>query len=300
MVNSYYYTSIYIQVYLPSYFIIYCFYYFYHLFMEVVNMGKMDGKIALVTGSAMGNGFGIAKVLAKYGAKVVLADISNKVEASAKQLRDAGYEATAVHMDVSDSESVRTAVKEAVDKYGRIDALVNNAGVIHIGGLLDTTDKERDFQFNINIKGVWNVTKAVVPYMQKKRYGRIVNMSSVTGVSVADPGECAYATTKAAIMGFTRAVAREFAKDNITCNAILPGYVQTPMADQIARESNPKDPASVTKGIADAVPLGRLATIEEIGELAAFLASDESSYITGTPVVIDGGSTLPETVSVGV
>ncbi len=263
-------------------------------------MSKMDGRTALITGSAMGNGFGIAKVLAKYGAKVILADISDQVEASAGQLKDEGYEATAIHMDVSDTECVQQAVRRTIDKYGRIDALVNNAGVIRLGGLLETTDKMRDFQFDINIKGVWNVTKAVIPFMQERKYGRIVNMSSVTGVSVADPGECAYATTKAAIMGFTRAVAREFAKDRITCNAILPGYVQTPMADQIARESNAKDPASVTKGIADAIPLGRLATIEEIGELAAFLASDESSYITGTPVVIDGGSTLPETVSVGV
>jgi NAD(P)-dependent dehydrogenase (short-subunit alcohol dehydrogenase family) len=270
------------------------------LFYALLVKAKMDDKVALVTGAAMGNGLGIAKVLAKYGAKVALADISDKVEDSAKALRDAGFEAIGVHMDVSDPDSVKAAVNTVIDKFGRIDALVNNAGVIRLGNLLDTTDKTRDFHFNINICGVWNVTKAVLPFMQKAKYGRIVNMSSVTGVSVADPGECAYATTKAAIMGFTRAVAREAAQYGITCNAILPGYVATPMAEQIARESNPNNPDAVTKGIADAVPLGRLATIEEIGELAAFLASDESSYITATPIVIDGGSTLPETVSVGV
>lgn len=263
-------------------------------------MKKMDNKVALVTGAAMGNGFGIAKVLAKHGAKVVLADISDKVDASAKELKDQGFEALAVKMDVSNPESVKAAVDKVISVYGRIDALVNNAGVIRLGNLLDTTDKVRDFHFNININGVWNVTKAVLPFMKERKYGRIVNMSSVTGVSVADPGECAYATTKAAIMGFTRAVAREVAQDKITCNAILPGYIQTPMADQIAKESSPDDPSATTKGIADAVPLGRLGHIEEVGELAAFLASDESSYITGTPVVIDGGSTLPETVSVGV
>jgi len=262
-------------------------------------MGKMNGKVALITGAAMGNGFGIAKVLAKYGAKVILADISEKVESSAQELRNQGYDALAVHMDVSNPESVNAAVIKAIEVYGTIDALVNNAGVIRLGSLLDTTDQVRDFHFNININGVWNVTKAVLPYMKKKKYGHIVNMSSVTGVSVADPGECAYATTKAAIMGFTRAVAREVAVDGITCNAILPGYIQTPMADQIARESTPEDPSATTRGIANGVPLGRLGTIEEVGELAAFLASDESSYITGTPIVIDGGSTLPETVSVG-
>jgi NAD(P)-dependent dehydrogenase (short-subunit alcohol dehydrogenase family) len=262
-------------------------------------MGKLDGKVALVTGSAMGNGFGIAKVLAKYGAKVVLADVNDKVNEAAKSLQDKGYDAFAVHMDVSAPAVVKEAVDKAIAHYGKIDVLVNNAGVCKLGSLETTTDEVRDFHFNININGVWNVTKAVIPYMKKQKYGRIVNMSSVTGVSVADPGECAYATTKAAIMGFTRAIAREVAKDNITCNAILPGYIQTPMADNIAKMSNPDDPASVTKGIADAVPLGRLGTIEEVGELAAFLGSDESSYITGTPVVIDGGSTLPETVSVG-
>jgi Dehydrogenases with different specificities (related to short-chain alcohol dehydrogenases) len=263
-------------------------------------MGKMDGKVALVTGSAMGNGFGIAKVLAEHGAKVVLADISDKVDDSAKTLTDSGLEAFAVHMDVGDPESVKKAIDEVIEKYGKIDAVVNNAGVIRLGSLLDTTDQVRDFHFKININGVWNVTKAVLPHMKEKKYGRIVNMSSVTGVSVADPGECAYATTKAAIMGFTRAVAREVAAFNITCNAILPGYILTPMAEQIARESNPENPSQALKGIADAVPLGRLGTIDEVGELAAFLASDESSYITGTPIVIDGGSTLPETVSVGV
>ena len=136
--------------------------------------------------------------------------------------------------------------------------------------------------------------------MIKNMYGKIVIMSSVTGPMVADEGETAYAITKAALWGFTKALAREVAKHGITVNAICPGYIHTPMVEQIARESNPENPASVIDGIVNAVPLGRLGNILEIGELAAFLASEESSYITGTQVVIDGGSTLPETVSVGV
>lgn len=261
---------------------------------------ELKGKVILVTGAAMGNGLGIAQVVARHGAKVALADISPKLKDTVATFKEAGYDVYGVKMDVASTESVQAGVQKVLDHFGRIDGLMNNAGVIKLGSLLDTSDEQRDFQFDINIKGVWNVTKAVLPTLIAKKAGHICNMSSVTGVKVADPGECAYATTKAAIMGFTRAVAREVAEYGITVNAILPGYVQTPMADQIAQESTPDDPAVTTRGIAEAVPLEkRLATINEIGELASFLLSDRASYITATPVVIDGGSTLPETVSVG-
>ncbi|MBM7713256.1 NAD(P)-dependent dehydrogenase (short-subunit alcohol dehydrogenase family) [Bacillus thermophilus] len=263
-------------------------------------MGKMENKVVIVTGAAMGNGFGIAKVLAKYRGKVVLTDISSKVHEASKRLNEEGYETMAVEMDVSNPESINAAVKQVMEQYGRIDALVNNAGVIRLGSLLDTTNEDRDFQFNININGVWNVSKAVLPYMKEKKYGRIVNLSSVTGMMVADPGETAYATSKAAVIGFTKALAREVAEHGITVNAIMPGYIHTPMAEQIAHDSNPENPQEVIAGIASGVPLGRLGKIEEVGELAAFLASDESSYITGAQIVIDGGSSLPETVSAGV
>lgn len=263
-------------------------------------MAKMSGKVVIVTGAAMGNGLGIAKVMAKYGGKVVLADISPSVHDASKQLNEQGYETMSVEMDVSQSKSIETAVKQVIDKYGQIDALVNNAGVIHLGSLLETEDRHRDFLFNVNINGVWNVTKAVLPYMKDKKYGRIVNLSSVTGMMVADPGETAYATSKAAVLGFTKALAREVAEFGITANAIMPGYILTPMAEQIAKETNPENPQEVIDGIASGVPLGRLGKIEEVGEVAAFLASDESSYVTGTQIVLDGGSTLPETVSVGV
>lgn len=261
---------------------------------------ELKDKVVLVTGAAMGNGLGIARVVAQHGAKVALADVSPKLPETVAALKLDGFEVFGVKMDVADAASVTAGVKAVVDHFGTIDALMNNAGVIKLGSLLETSDEQRDLQFDINIKGVWNVTKAVLPTLIAKKAGHICNMSSVTGVMVADPGECAYATTKAAIMGFTRAVAREVAEYGITANAILPGYVQTPMADQIAKESTPDDPAATTHGIADAVPLQkRLATIDEIGELASFLLSDRASYITATPVIIDGGSTLPETVSVG-
>lgn len=263
-------------------------------------MGKLDGKVAFVTGAAMGNGAGIAHVFAELGAKVLLVDISEKVHETAREIVSKGLDATSYEVDVTDMNVVKEIVKDAYEKYEKIDILVNNAGVIRLANLLDTPDDVRDFQFQVNINGVWNFSKAVLPYMIEKKYGKIVNMSSVTGTLVADEGETAYATTKAAILGFTKALAREVAKHNIHVNAICPGYIMTPMAEQIANESDPNKPNAVIDGIAAAVPLGRLGKIEEVGQLAAFLASEESNYITGTQIVIDGGSTLPETVSVGV
>ena len=134
----------------------------------------------------------------------------------------------------------------------------------------------------------------------KNHGAAIINLSSVTGPMVADSGEVAYATTKAAILGFTKSLAAEAVADGIRVNAIMPGYIHTPMVDNMAKISNPDDPESVIKGISDAIPMKRLGSIEELGELAAFLASEEASYITAQGIVIDGGSTLPETMTMGV
>ena len=265
-----------------------------------MRIGKLDGKVAVVTGAAMGNGEGMARVLAKHGAHVVLWDISERVFETARALESEGHDASPFTVDVRKFEECRATADAVIADRSRIDILCNNAGVIRLASFLDMSEEVRDFHFDVNVKGAWNCTKAVLPNMIKNRYGKIVIMSSVTGPMVADEGETAYATTKAALWGFTKALAREVAKHGITVNAICPGYIHTPMAEQIARESNPKNPASVIDGIAGAVPIGRLGNILEVGELAAFLASEESSYITGTQVVIDGGSTLPETVSVGV
>lgn len=142
------------------------------------------------------------------------------------------------------------------------------------------------------------MSQEVLPYMPTD--GAIVNLSSVTGTMVADTGEVAYATTKAALLGFTKGLAAEVVNKGIRVNAILPGYIMTPMVEGIAKDSDSNNPSSVVDGIARGIPMGRLGTIEELGELAAFLASNEASYITGQSFVIDGGSTLPETMSVGV
>ena len=181
----------------------------------------------------------------------------------------------------------------------KIVILVNNAGVAKLTPFLETPDEIRDFHFDINIVGTWMVTHTFLPLL-KINGGAIINLSSVTGPIVADPGEVAYATSKAAVLGFTKSLAAELVSDRIRVNAIMPGYVKTPMVEGMAKESNGDNPTSVVDGIAKAIPMRRLAEPEEIGELAAFLASQESSYITGQGIVIDGGSTLPETNSMGV
>lgn len=263
-------------------------------------MSKLSGKVAFITGASKGIGEGIAKIYAKYGAKLILVARGNQVQELANNLCNQGYTAIAIQTDVVNNESVKSSVSKAIKKFGKIDILVNNAGVCKLGSFLEQTDEDRDFHIDVNIKGVWNVTKAILPHMIANNYGKIVIMSSVTGDIVADPGEVAYATTKAALIGFTKAVAREVADYNINVNAICPGYVHTPMVDGMAKQSMPSNPQSVIDGIANSIPFKRLGDPTEIGELAAFLGCDESSYITGTQIVIDGGSTLPETSNMGV
>ena len=250
---------------------------------------KLKDKVAIITGGAMGNGLGIVKTFLKYGAKVIIFDYSNKLEETIKELREQVYDVDGYLVDIRD---------KVIEKYGKIDILVNNAGVAKLTPFEETLDEIRDFHFDINIKGTWNMSQEVLKYMPKD--GAIVNLSSVTGTMVADSGEVAYATTKAALLGFTKGLAAEVVEKGIRVNAILPGYIMTPMVEGIAKDSNENNPNSVVKGIADGIPMKRLGTIEELGELAAFLASNESSYITGQSFVIDGGSTLPETMSVGV
>lgn len=259
---------------------------------------KLQNKVAIVTGGAMGNGLGIVKVFLKYGAKVVIFDYSEKINDTIHALKEEGYDVDGYLVDIRDSQKINNAVNKVIEKYHAIDILVNNAGVAKLTPFLETTDEIRDFHFDINIKGTWNVSKAVVPYM--KDGSAIVNLSSVTGTMVADTGEVAYATTKAAILGFTKGLAAEVVNKGIRVNAILPGYIMTPMVEGIAKDSDSSNPASVVEGIAKGIPMKRLGTIEELGELAAFLASNEASYLTGQSYVIDGGSTLPETMSVGV
>lgn len=253
---------------------------------------KLEGKVAVITGGYLGAGRGIVDTFLKYGAKVIVLDYNENVT----NLNNENI--LAYNVDIRDIKMVSEALEDAMKKYQKVDILVNNAGVCKLTPFRETTDEVRDYHFDINIKGTWNVTKACLNYMSAG--GAIVNLSSVTGPNVADPGEVAYATTKAAVLGFTKSLAAELASDGIRVNAIMPGYIHTPMVDGMSKDSNPNNPESVIDGIAAAIPLKRLATPLEIGELAAFLASSEASYITGQGIVVDGGSTLPETMTMGV
>ena len=262
-------------------------------------MKKLENKVAIVTGGAMGNGLGIVKVFLKYGAKVIILDYSEKLNEVVENFQKDGHEVSGYRVDIRNKGAINTSIQSVIKQYGNIDILVNNAGVCKLERFEDMDDELRDFHFDINIKGSWNVTKACLPYM-KNRKAAIVNLSSVTGPMVADPGEVAYAATKGANLGFTKALARELVDYDIRVNAIMPGYIRTPLIDTMAVETCPEDPESVVNSIASAIPMGRMGTIEEVGELAAFLVCEESSYITGQGIVIDGASTLPETATMGV
>ena len=262
-------------------------------------MGKLDGKIAIVTGAARGNGEGSARVMSREGATVVLTDILDTVHETARSIVNNGHQAVAFKTDITKPAEVGSLVQEVLRMFGRVDILVNNAGVIQMVPLVDMADEVRDRMFDVNIKGAFICTKAVLPGMIEQKYGKIVNLSSVTGPIVADVGETAYAATKAAIWGFTKALAIEVAEYGINVNAICPGMIETDMVRQMALETNPKDPESIIKQMARGIPMGRLGTIEELGELVAFLSSEESSYLTGTSIVIDGASTLPESSIMG-
>ena len=263
-------------------------------------MKKLEGKVAVITGAAVGLGKGIATVYAKYGAKLCMIDLLPEVEETAKELREKYNTEIVTYIgDVSNKDNMEEAVNKAVEKFGEVNVACCNAGVCRLAPFEEMTDEMRDFHIDVNIKGVWNTCKAVIPHMLKQGGGSIVIASSVTGDIVADAGEAAYALTKSALVGLTKCLAVEYADRHIRVNCSQLGYARTPMVEKMAVESNPNDPESAIQDIAVGVPMKRLADPLEVGELFAFLGSDESSYLTGSQIVIDGGSTLPETMSIG-
>ena len=257
-------------------------------------MRKLEGRVAIVTGAANGMGKATVKKMAEYGAKVVGIDFSPEVMNYAEELRASGFEVTAYQADVREGEKLKAIYKEVFERYGKIDCVVNAAGV---AVFLDFTDEAMDAEarreIDINYFGTWNSCKAAVPYMKEAKYGKIVNFSSVTGPMVCDPGSTAYAATKGAVMAFTKALASELASSNITVNAILPGVVDTPMVRKIYEGVEGGLEATLAAA-SKAIPMGRLGDAEELAEVACFLSSNESSYVTGHGLVVDGGSTLPE------
>lgn len=249
-------------------------------------MGKLDGKVALISGAARGQGAAEATTFAQEGAKVVFGDVRDadgrQVEAA---IRAQGGEAVYVHLDVTNEAAWRHAVQEAVTRYGRLDILINNAGIIIPRvPIEDRTGDEWDRVMAVNAKGVFLGTKYAIPAMRSAGGGSIVNISSVAGIGQSLHQEPAYAASKGAVRIFTKVTAAQHAQDKIRCNSVHPGPVDTEMLHQAM-----PDP-EVLKRRLTRVPLGRLASIDEIVKAVLFLASDDSAYMTGSELVIDGGA----------
>ena len=250
-------------------------------------MGKIDGKVAIITGAASGIGKATAILFAQEGAKVVVADVMDKLgEETVKMIKESGGKAVFVHADVSRAEDVKNMVKTAVDTYGRLDIIFNNAGIE--GATADTANYPEnvfDKVIAINLKGVWLGIKYAVPELLKNGGGSIINTSSVAGL-VGFAGLSAYNATKGGIIQLTKTAALEYAKQNIRVNCIAPGVIETPMVER-ALKGQPEAKAAFIQ----IEPVGRFGKPEEIAKAALFLASDDSSFVTGTVLTVDGGLT---------
>jgi len=249
-------------------------------------MARLAGKVALISGGARGQGAAEARLFTREGAKVVFGDI---LDAEGKQveaeLRAQGGEATYVHLNVTREQDWQSAVQLAESQYGKLDILVNNAGIAIHGTIEETTEDDWDHLMGINMKGVFLGTKYALPAMRRAGGGSIINISSGAGIAPAPGTSAAYAASKGGVRLFTKATAVQHAKDNIRCNSVHPGPIDTPMV-----RGPQTDPARV-ETLIGRVPLGRLGTAEEIAYGVLYLASDEASFVTGSELVIDGGRT---------
>lgn len=246
----------------------------------------LKNKVAIVTGARRGMGRTHALVLAGAGAKVVLADISKEdCQKIVEEIKKNGGEAIAVKCDVSKKEEVDEMVGATIDKWGKIDVLVNNAGICQFKPFLELTEEEWDRTININLKGYFLCAQACAKEMVKQKSGAIINVASIAmgQVGVGFPALSHYCASKGGIIGMTETLAQELAPYNIRVNAVSPGAIETPMLDSL--KSDPK----TMEGTVARIPLHRIGKPEEVSNLVLFLASDLSSYMTGSTVVIDGG-----------
>ena len=248
---------------------------------------NLKGRTALITGAARGIGEAIAKTLAAYGADIVvndIADAAGKNEPSGgsvvNEIRKGGSKAEFIPADVSDYDSVTKMVQQARDAFGKIDILVNNAAILRDKTIKKMTLDEWNAVIGVNLSGVFNCSKALVEQMKENKWGRIVNLSSISG-QIGFFGQVNYSAAKAGVIGFTKALAREVAAKGVTVNAIAPGVVETEMARQI--------PEEVRQNFLNQIPVGRFARPEELADAVAFLVSDRAGYITGQTIHVNGG-----------
>jgi len=246
---------------------------------------KLQGKTALVTGASRGIGREIALELARQGANVAVNYAGSEASANevVDQIKALGQDAFAIQCNVSDSESVGEMVKQTIEKFGSLDILVNNAGITRDNLLMRMKEDEWDDVINTNLKGVFLCTKAVTRQMMKQRSGRIINISSIVGVS-GNPGQANYVAAKSGVIGLTKTTAKELSSRGITANAIAPGFITTDMTDKLSEE--------VKSEMLKQIPLARFGEPSDIANVVVFLASDDSKYMTGQTLHVDGGMVM--------
>jgi len=244
-------------------------------------MNRFEGRVALVTGASRGIGEAVARRLAAEGARVLAAARSvADLERVVSEIAGAGGQAESRALDVSDANSIEIVVKGALEQHGQIDVLVNNAGIAEDNLLLRMSREAWDRVLATNLTGVFVLTQAVVKGMVRRRYGRIVNVTSVVGL-MGNAGQANYAAAKAGLVGFTKSVARELGSRNITCNAVAPGFISTAMTDQMTEAAR--------ASLSGQIPAQRLGTPEDVAAAVAYLASEEAAYVTGTVLNVSGG-----------
>jgi len=242
---------------------------------------ELKGKVALVTGGAQGIGKAVALMLARHGADVIVADVNlEKAAETAKELEAAGGRAMAVNVDVTRLCDVEKMVESAIARFGRIDILINNAGIARDKLILRMAEEDWDTVLAVNLKGTFNCTKAVIKHMSKQRSGKIVNIASVVG-EMGNAGQANYSASKAGVIGLTKTIAREFAQRGINVNAIAPGYIQTAMTDVL--------PEKAKEELQRMIPMERLGQPEDVAHAVLFLVSEASSYVTGQVLNVNGG-----------
>lgn len=250
-------------------------------------MFELTGKIALVTGAASGIGAAIARAFVRVGAEVVVVDRDPVGgEAMAAELRGIGGRASAFAVDVGDEVACAALGREVIGRFGRLDILVNNAGIGHVGTIRDTAVEDLDRMYRVNVRGVFNMSKTFLPGMLERRSGNIVNMASIGGL-LAVPDRLAYTATKFAVVGLTKSMALDHAKEGVRVNCICPGRVETPFV--AARLKEYPDPEKAYAAMCASQPMGRMGRPEEIAAAAVYLASDEAAFVTGAAFTIDGG-----------
>ena len=249
-------------------------------------MPRLEGKVAIISGGARGQGAVEARMFAEEGASVIIGDILDEQGRQTEaELQELGYNVTYVHLDVTDESNWQSAVQTAISTYGKLDILLNNAGILIRKNIEETTVEDWDRIFAVNSKGVFLGTKAAIPAMRENGGGSIINISSTAGLVGSPNGSASYTATKGSVRLFTKSTAIQHAGDGIRCNSIHPGPIET---DMIADTLN--DPANMVLRM-QRLPLGRVGKPSEIAYGAIYLASDESSFVTGAELVIDGGTT---------